>query len=72
MTKLSFKSMSSIKISDDGRRRANQIRERRGAQGIGEDEAGHRAIPTADEVPSGEGGGRAGGVWRRPGDAGVA
>jgi hypothetical protein len=62
MTKPSSKNVSPNKLSDDEKRRAEQIRSRLQKQGMGEDEAWHRAIEmAAQEVESGEGGGSSAG-----------
>lgn len=69
MTKPSSKGVSPNKISDKEQRRAESIQQRLQDQGMGRDEAWHRAIEmAAEEVHSGEGGGSAsGGGAKHPG-----
>ena len=62
MAKPQTKNVSPNKISDDERRRAENIRERLEKQVMGRDEAWNRAIEmAAQEVHSGEGGGSSSG-----------
>lgn len=62
MAKPTSKNVSPNKLSDDERRRAENIRQRLEKQGMGRDEAWHRAIEmAAEEVHSGEGGGSSSG-----------
>lgn len=59
MTKPMSKNISPNKLSDSDRKRAESIRERLIKDGIGEDEAWHRAIELAvEEGHSGSEGGR--------------
>jgi hypothetical protein len=58
MTKPKVKGISPNKISDKEQKRAESIQEQLQKQGMGRDEAWHRAIEMAvEEIHSGEGGG---------------
>jgi len=72
MTKPQSKQISPNKIGDKEKRRAESIRQQLQNQGIGRDEAWHRAVEMAvEEIHGGEGGGQStgGGAKHRAGDS---